>query len=509
MSLPVETLKRRPPAARCDVAVVGAGLAGLVCAATLAAAGRRVVVVDRSKRPGGRLQTVNHQGFAVDLGPVLWEAGLDSILENAGVADHGLVPLSVRDSIRVSVIGTDGPPSPPLPVPIPGAIQAPSTLDAVKRLYEVPPRLFAALGEVYEEWSSATDEQLAQWRSLEIGAWLEERSFESALAGAIRRSAVLLGGTPDASLGVLVDLARSLGSNVPTHLAVGDTPIAGARGVAQSLVDLVIEAGGEFRLGTRAIGLGIEDGRFTSLAMRREETPFIEELAAERCVFAIPPEEMRALLPAEPRAALERLLPARTPERDLCVAWGLADESGEEEGADKDQPTVIRLVAPSRAEGDDVPAAGASLVWSTRVAPRLAPPGQSLVRATQPVPAGLATDVQALDARVAALRAAFHTFAPEAADGVLWEHCWLAESDSAAALRLPSLPLLAPGLSGVLLAGQEVAVTGASAGGVTAAAFAGRAAAEKILADASAVRTAEREPEASVEGAEAPETGTS
>ena len=51
-----------------DVIVVGAGLAGLACARTLAAAGRRVLVVDKGRGVGGRCATRRIHGQAVDHG---------------------------------------------------------------------------------------------------------------------------------------------------------------------------------------------------------------------------------------------------------------------------------------------------------------------------------------------------------------------------------------------------------------------------------------------------------
>jgi phytoene dehydrogenase-like protein len=51
-----------------DVAVVGAGLAGLACALTLAAAGRRVVVLEASDGVGGRVRTDEVDGFLLDRG---------------------------------------------------------------------------------------------------------------------------------------------------------------------------------------------------------------------------------------------------------------------------------------------------------------------------------------------------------------------------------------------------------------------------------------------------------
>jgi phytoene dehydrogenase-like protein len=51
-----------------EVAIVGAGLAGLACARVLARAGRRVVVFDQADAPGGRMRTDVVDGFRLDRG---------------------------------------------------------------------------------------------------------------------------------------------------------------------------------------------------------------------------------------------------------------------------------------------------------------------------------------------------------------------------------------------------------------------------------------------------------
>ncbi|MHC4810140.1 MAG: NAD(P)/FAD-dependent oxidoreductase [Planctomycetota bacterium] len=51
-----------------DVIVVGGGLAGLCCARTLTAAGRRVQLLEASDRVGGRVRTESVDGFLVDRG---------------------------------------------------------------------------------------------------------------------------------------------------------------------------------------------------------------------------------------------------------------------------------------------------------------------------------------------------------------------------------------------------------------------------------------------------------
>src|SRR3954469_19979820 len=68
-----------------DVVVVGGGLAGLVAAHRVAAAGRSVVVLEaRPDRVGGRLESASHAGHAVDLGGAWIGAGHDPAAPPAG-----------------------------------------------------------------------------------------------------------------------------------------------------------------------------------------------------------------------------------------------------------------------------------------------------------------------------------------------------------------------------------------------------------------------------------------
>ena len=70
--------------------IVGAGLAGLACARTLAAAGRPVTVVEASDGVGGRVRTDDVQGFRVDRG---FQVFFTAYPEARRVLDYGALRL--------------------------------------------------------------------------------------------------------------------------------------------------------------------------------------------------------------------------------------------------------------------------------------------------------------------------------------------------------------------------------------------------------------------------------
>lgn len=65
----LEELGRLAPNSGRRIVVVGAGFAGLACAALLAANGHEVVVIEKNSGPGGRAQVFERDGFRFDMGP--------------------------------------------------------------------------------------------------------------------------------------------------------------------------------------------------------------------------------------------------------------------------------------------------------------------------------------------------------------------------------------------------------------------------------------------------------
>lgn len=482
MTLPIEAMRRRPPVERHDVAVVGAGLAGLVCAGVLARGGARVVLVDAARRPGGRLQTVAHQGYAVDLSPPLWEAeGLLEALAAAGVSDPPLAAVSSRRDLRVAVLDGGAVRGGAHPLPVPGAVPSPAVLDAVRALYAVAPRTWAGLGEACALLPADASAAVADGSQRMLAQWAAGRAFDPAVSAALQRSAALFGTANPANATVpwFARQLRRLASEAPSHFLPASHPIAGSRALVQSLVDAVVEAGVDLRLGTRVVGLELERGRLRRLTVQREELPFLAEVGADRAVLAVPGPALAELLPAELAAALPSIQGSGGGGALVGFAFALRARPW----APDDEPApLLRLVAPVASGGSAAPGAPPApigLCWPGALAPGVEPPGQALLLAHLSVPEDT-VDPSEVRRLALLVRSALRDLYPEAA--IAWERSWVRRGESGDPLAVPRLPEALSTHPALRLAGWSVGVPGQESCGATGAALSGRAAAEALLA---------------------------
>lgn len=115
-----------------DVAVVGAGLAGLRCAAVLHGAGREVVVLEAADAVGGRIRTDRIDGFLVDRGFQLLNPAYPAVRRWVDVDALRLQPFGAG----VTAVTDDGPRTLGHPLRAPGLLPR-TAATALPRLREV------------------------------------------------------------------------------------------------------------------------------------------------------------------------------------------------------------------------------------------------------------------------------------------------------------------------------------------------------------------------------------
>ena len=476
-----EAMRRGGPAERCDVAVVGAGLPGLLSATLLARDGAKVVLLDAARRPGGRLQTLGHQGFAIDVSPPLWESeGLAEALAAAGAASPPLALVVERRDVFAAVVEGGAVRGGAHPLPVPGAVPSPAVLGAVADLLGAKPRTWAMLGEACAELLAADDGAAVDSPGPAAPAgtlaeWASSRGLEPAVTAALLRSAELLGaaGPSVASARRVARRLRSLASGAAAFVAPAQHAIAGARGLVDALVDAAVAAGVETRLGTRVLSLEVERGRLRGLVLQREELPFLATLEADRVVIAVPPAEASRLLPPEFRPTL-----APAAGSLLGFAFGLRSAPWPQ---DAPPPPALRLVRPPGAPGSPAapgaPGAPILVAAPQAHAPGVAPPGQGLLLAYAPV-ADAHLDAGELRRLAMLVRSAVLDLHPGAEVG--WERSWFRAGEAIDPFADPTWPEALTDLAGVRFAGWSVRLARCVTSGPSAAAASAVAAASSL-----------------------------
>ncbi|MHB1469628.1 MAG: phytoene desaturase family protein [Solirubrobacteraceae bacterium] len=255
---------------RYDVAIIGAGAAGLTAGALLAKEGRSVLVVEASPWLGGRGVAVPDEGFKINLGGHLVEdsgSGITKVFEHVGKElVHGPASSDM-------VIWEDG-------------------WKSVRDLYSADK---AELKKVINILLETSWDELDQWDDRTLREWMLQHTKHEGVIALWEFITVLEAITENwwdhsASDNLWMRKMHYAEKNVAGY---SFWPGQGWDGVFSDLHDAVLENGGEVRLSTPASRVLIENDRVVGLAIRdRHVLPneIFEETAIETsCVISTLP----------------------------------------------------------------------------------------------------------------------------------------------------------------------------------------------------------------------------
>lgn len=386
-----------------EFVVIGAGIGGLMCAATLGRAGRRVLVLEQHFLAGGYCTSFRRKGHTLD-------AALDTVcgLGSGSVFDEGLGLLDrikpIRlDPIREVVLGERS-------FVIPASMSQherdlieafPAESQSIPRFFQTLSRLAMAVTFVPVEklWDKPTAAVLPEFERFHRATYrsLLDAHFDDELLCSVLSERCVYLGLPPEQVSAVTMAAMLVG-----YFRFGAYRVEGGfQRLADALVD-VIREGGEVRLRTRVRRILIEGGRAVGVGLDDGSTIHAEHVVCGGDLL----QTVRELL--EPGAVDESLrsaLERRTPSHSFVVVhYSTA-------ALPADFPHVSSLgffpggsvTEALRWRGDpaDDPHIHLGVSIPTTEDPSLAPPGRSIVMLHYLCPRDLVADFSAEKERLA------------------------------------------------------------------------------------------------------------
>jgi phytoene dehydrogenase-like protein len=256
-----------------DTLVIGAGVGGLACAARLARASHRVLVIDQHFLAGGYCTSFHRRGFTLDAcidticgarpGSQFWR-----VLEGTGVASR--VRFLQQDPIRENVFGA-------LSIKIPAAMDAYEA--ALARRWRKQARglheLFVVMRELLQGmlmvpveaiWNGGAYERvfpaLARWKRATWRELLEHHVHDELLISVLSERCSYVGLPPSRVS------ALSMATMFVAYFEGGTWRVAGGyQRLADAFVESIRAAGSSVELGHRVERLLVEKGRVVGVAL--------------------------------------------------------------------------------------------------------------------------------------------------------------------------------------------------------------------------------------------------
>lgn len=243
-----------------DVAVIGAGYGGASLAALLAHAGRRVALVDKTPRAGGKTQTLDRQGYRYEMfgavGIPAQGSRFHELVDTLDLADRVTFIVPDGEAAAVKYRASDGRwRSMRAPLQQTGA---PDELENLRRVYGADDAALEAFANLYLTAVGIGDDGLEALDDTGMLEWMAPFGLTPALESQVCATMNTLYCVP-------VDrLAASEGVLGLRHLATGGAGRfhrGGYGQVAEACADFVAHHGGEFRRSERVLRVMVEDGR--------------------------------------------------------------------------------------------------------------------------------------------------------------------------------------------------------------------------------------------------------
>ena len=248
-----------------DVCVIGAGFGGASVAALLAHSGRRVALLEKTARAGGKAQTTERLGYRFEMFGAVGIPALNSrfheLVERLGITDRVQFVVPQGEMAAVRYKAPDGSwRSMRAPLIATGT---PAEIANTKRVYGLDDADLAALGNYYAALFALDDAALVGLESVGTYGWLQQFGLHPALEAQICMNLNTLFVAPvnrlAASEAVPVLRAQALGGAGRYH-------VGGYGRVAEVCAEVVTEQGGLFRPKCRATQIVVEGGRAVGVA---------------------------------------------------------------------------------------------------------------------------------------------------------------------------------------------------------------------------------------------------